>query len=130
MAKRDRSFPGLTWTAFLVMAWTTFSTSMQAQVSVAGFVYPIYYNQNELVKGQTNLLKLRITGESMDMRGDGWLVNQMRLEYLGPDGKTNLTANAPECLLNQQQKTAASHTRLVLSGENGLVVQGTGFFCN
>jgi lipopolysaccharide export system protein LptA len=112
------------------VAWTVLSTSVQAQVSVAGFVYPVYYNQNELVKGQTNLLKLRITGESMDMRGENWLVVKMRLEYLGPDARTNFTANAPECLLNQQQKTAASHTHLTLTGENGLIVKGTGFFCN
>jgi len=130
MATSDRSFSRVIGSALCAAFCLAFANEAPAQLSVEEFVYPVYYAQNELVKGQTNLVKLRILGKGMEGRGDGYFFTRCRLEYLGPDARTNFTAEAPECVLNRQHTALASHTPLVLRGENGLFVQGLGFFCD
>src|SRR5262245_11973263 len=102
MAASYRSFSRVIRSVLCVVLCVAFVNYAQGQVSVTGFVIPIYYTPGEMVKGQTNLLKLRILGEAGEMRGDGYFITRTRLEYLGPDARTNFTAEAPECVLNRQ----------------------------
>src|SRR6266850_3217031 len=133
MAKRDRSFPGVTVGALrAALLGLLCVRTATAQFEAEEFKWPVYYKQNELIKGQTNLLKILLTGTRAVMTPDGvFEVEQMHIEYRDPVGRTNFVAQAPRCTLNRTKNTASSASRLSLQGENGLLfVRGDGFFCN
>ncbi|MCI0748467.1 MAG: hypothetical protein L0Y58_23925 [Verrucomicrobia subdivision 3 bacterium] len=103
-----------------------------AQFSGSGIKYPVYYAREELAKGQTNFLKMLLIGKSVDLRADStFFIQQMRIEHYGPDGRTNLVAHAPDCVLDRVRNTASSASRLEVQAETGsLFLEGQGFFCN
>ncbi|PYJ00047.1 MAG: hypothetical protein DME25_21605 [Verrucomicrobia bacterium] len=56
---------------------------------------------------------------------DTWRLTQMRLEHFQFDGQTNLVAQAPQCLFDEETRVAWSTGRLEIVGLHGaLFVEG------
>jgi hypothetical protein len=81
--------------------------------------------------GQTNRLKSLVSGaEARPASSNRWWVTRMKIESWEPDGRTNLVARAPECLLDPRTQVASSTGRLeVAASEGRLFIEGEGFWC-
>src|SRR5262245_54018731 len=132
MARRDRAVFGIGLLVLTAVALCRQSVPAQVSGSASGISVPFYYEPHEMIPGQTNRLKMLVTGRDVEMRaGSTYLVKQMRLVYIGPDGRTNLTARAPECLLDSPRKAASSASHLEVETENGLLfLLGKGYTCH
>jgi len=98
---------------------------------VRNFVLPEYYERSELGQGRTNLLKALVTGkQAVPQARELYLVEEMRMEHIQPDGRTNLVATAPECLVDVNRREVSSAKRVQAEGNGGqLFIEGEGFFC-
>ncbi len=104
-----------------------------AQVGQEGrttrFMIPEYYEEDRGQPGQTNRVKSLIMGAQAEYQPSGLIqVEQMRIEYYEPDGRTNLVATAPRCILDRNARVASSAGPLQIETADGdLRIQGEGF---
>ena len=91
-----------------------------------GFKFPDFYDTSATGKGQTNRLKGMLMGAvAQYITNDTWRLTQMRLEHFQFDGQTNLVAQAPQCLFDEETRVAWSTGRLEIVGLHGaLFVEG------
>ena len=91
-----------------------------------GFKFPDFYDTSPTGKGQTNRLKGMLMGAvAQYITNDTWRLTQMRLEHFQFDGQTNLVAQAPQCLFDEETRVAWSTGRLEIVGLHGaLFVEG------
>jgi hypothetical protein len=118
----------VTW-PFLVSAILFFGlTDVHAQSNVVGhasdFTSVEYYpapNQQQV--------KSRLSGaEAQPLPGGLLAIKQLKLETFGPDGKSEIVVQAPECLYDQLGGTASSAGRLQVQYQEGKIrVEGEGF---
>jgi len=115
--------------ALFVLALLCFSSTLSAQIVSRGFRLFDYYDAVS-GKNQTNLLKSQITGAEARPQANGLeIVTRVRIENYLVDGRTNLIAIAPECLVDPRNKIAFSAGPLEVETANGqLTIQGKGFF--
>jgi lipopolysaccharide export system protein LptA len=113
----------------LLLALLCFSSTLSAQIVSRGFRLFDYYDAVP-GKNQTNLLKSQITGAEARPQANGLeLITRVRIENYLEDGRTNLIAIAPECLVDSRSRVAFSAGPLEVVTANGqLTVQGKGFF--
>jgi lipopolysaccharide export system protein LptA len=117
-----------------MIVWAAAGCALSAfgqSIEGGGIKFPVYYQANELAKGQTNRLKMLITCRTGELLPNGtYRGTVMHLQHYDGFGKTNLTANSPECVYNPAQKTVSSSTPLSVNADNGLLLlEGVGFFC-
>ena len=74
-------------------------------------------------------MKSRLSGaEAQPLAGGLLAIKQLKLETFGPDGKSEIVVNAPECVYDQLSGTASSAGRLQVQYEEGKIrVEGEGF---
>jgi lipopolysaccharide transport protein LptA len=98
---------------------------------VKGFVFPEYYEPQELEQGQTNRFKGKITGQSARILQPGiYLLETPQIDRYARDGKTNLIARSPECVFDEKRQRISSTNRLVLEANSGqLFIEGEGYLC-
>jgi hypothetical protein len=101
------------------------------QFVVHNFVLPEHYDRASLPKGRTNLLKALVTGkEGTPVGKDLFQIQEMGLQYLSTDGRTNLVALAPECLVDANRRELSSSGPVKAEGHGGnMSIEGVGFFC-
>ena len=111
--------------AHLMLGWLTVA---RAQSNVVGhasdFMSVEYYpapNQQQV--------KSRLSGaEAQPLPGGLLAIKQLKLETFGPDGKSEIVVQAPECLYDQLGGTASSPGRLQVQYQEGKIrVEGEGF---
>jgi hypothetical protein len=104
------------------------ATASLAQSNVVGhasdFTSVEYYpapNQQQM--------KSRLSGaEAQPLPGGLLAIKQLKLETFGPDGKSEIVVNAPECVYDQLSGTASSAGRLQVQYQAGKIrVEGEGF---
>ncbi|HUA39740.1 MAG TPA: hypothetical protein VMA35_15200 [Candidatus Sulfopaludibacter sp.] len=104
------------------------ATAGRAQSNVVGhasdFTSVEYYpapNQQQM--------KSRLSGaEAQPLPGGLLAIKQLKLETFGPDGKTEIVVNAPECVYDQLSGTASSAGPLQVEYQEGKIrVAGEGF---
>lgn len=80
--------------------------------------------------GQTARIRSLVSGtEALPAYSNLIWVQQMKVEGYELDGRTNLVARAPSCLLDQRNEIASSTSRLeVALSEGRLYIEGTGFW--
>ena len=116
----------VTWlfAAGLILA----TTAGRAQSNVVGhasdFTSVEYYpapNQQQM--------KSRLSGaEAQPLAGGLLAIKQLKLETFGPDGKSEIVVNAPECVYDQSSGTASSAGLLRVEYQEGKIrVAGKGF---
>ncbi len=98
---------------------------------VKGFKWPEFYDP---VPGKVppNRLKYLVTGsEAEPQTQDLIIVRQMRMESYQADGRTNVVAKAPLCLVDRESRQLNSTGRLEMAtGDGRLFLEGNqGFFC-
>jgi len=98
---------------------------------VKDFKFPDFF---EPVPGQprTNRLRTLITGAEAEPHLSGIVyVKEMRIERYQEDGRTNLIATAPTCVVDANQRVVSSTGRLEVVTANGqLFLEGNrGFYC-
>ena len=74
-------------------------------------------------------MKSRLSGaEAQPLPGGLLAIKQLKLETFGPDGKSEIVVNAPECIYDQSGGTASSAGRLQVQYQAGKIrVEGEGF---
>ena len=74
-------------------------------------------------------MKSRLSGaEAQPLPGGLLAIKQLRLETFGPDGKSEIIVNAPECVYDQLSGTASSAGRLQVQYQEGKIrIEGKGF---
>ena len=74
-------------------------------------------------------MKSRLSGaEAQPLPGGLLAIKQLKLETFGPDGKSEIIVNAPECVYDQLSGTASSAGRLQVQYQEGKIrVEGEGF---
>jgi hypothetical protein len=118
----------VTW--LLIAAGILFfvATAGRAQSNVVGhasdFTSVEYYpapNQQQM--------KSRLSGaEAQPLPGGLLAIKQLKLETFGPDGRSEIVVNAPECVYDQLSGTASSAGRLQVQYQEGKIrVEGKGF---
>lgn len=99
-----------------------------SRFSVMDFKFPEFYEAppGSRAQAQKLLPKGLLAGaKGQPVSNDIYLITTMRLEHYQPDGRTNLIARAPECLLNTDTRVAWSTGRLEIVGmEGALLVEG------
>lgn len=104
------------------------ATAARAQSNVVGhasdFTSVEYYpapNQQQM--------KSRLSGaEAQPLPGGLLAIKQLKLETFGPDGKSEIVVNAPECVYDQLNGTASSAGPLQVEYQEGKIrVAGKGF---
>lgn len=97
---------------------------------IRDFRMPEFYEAS--AAGESPRLKTLLTGsEAQPLDGRGRLIalTGMRVENYLPDGRTNLVARAPTCLLDALDRTVCSTGWLEVSLAQGqLFIEGQGFF--
>lgn len=104
---------------------------MDAQVQTFhDFKWPVYFERNQMEKGQTNFLKTLVTGQSAETLPNGWLlVIEPRIVHFLPSGQTNAVAVSSSCFLDPKLRTVFSTNVLsVVAGTNQMKVEGVGYF--
>ncbi len=94
-----------------------------------GFKLPYYESASG--KNPKSFLKSQFTGGEARMLSNGLVsvTKGVRIEDLLADGKTNLIATAPQCVVDSKSRVAYSTSRLEVETANGqLTIQGEGFF--
>ena len=114
-------------TVFLALLF--FSSTLPAQIVSRGFRLFDYYDAVP-GKSQTNLLKSQLSGAEARPQANGLeLITRVRIENYLEDGRTNLVAIAPECLVDTRNRVAYSAGPLEVETANGqLTIRGNGFF--
>ncbi|HXR46927.1 MAG TPA: hypothetical protein VN784_05745 [Candidatus Limnocylindrales bacterium] len=73
-------------------------------------------------------MKSRLSGaEAQPLPGGLLAIKQLKLETFGPDGKSEIVVNAPECVYDQLSGTASSAGRLQVQYQGKIRVAGEGF---
>lgn len=113
-----------------IVALSEVTPPVRAQL-VRGFVLPEYYEPHELEKGQTNRLRGKTTGKTARVLQPGiYLIEMPEIQRYTGDGKTNLIARSPECVLDEKWRVVSSTNRLALEAGNGqLLIEGEGYLC-
>ena len=107
--------------------------ALPAQLSRLGrirnFKIAEIYEPGELGPGRTNRIKSQLTGQEAQPQLDGTVfVEGMRLESYETDGRTNLIAQAPECIVDGPRHLAYSTNRVEVATANGqFYLEGVGF---
>ncbi len=98
---------------------------------IKNFVLAEHYEAPGARPGQTNLLKALVIGKTAVPYGhDLYLVREMRMEQFLQDGRTNLVARSPECIVDLNRKEISSSQHVKADGNGGnLFIEGDGFFC-
>lgn len=98
--------------------------------TITGFKLLVFFERSEMEKGQTNFLKTLVTGDKASPLPNGWMsIDQPRITHYFPDGRTNVVAVSPACLLDQKQRVIFSTNSLsVVAGTNQMKVEGIGYF--
>src|SRR5260221_11644542 len=94
-----------------------------------GFKLPYY--ESAPGKNPRGFLKSQITGREARTLSNGLVsvTKGVRIEDLLADGRTNLTATAPQCIVDTKSRVAYATSRLEVETANGqLTIQGEGFF--
>ncbi|HTD88817.1 MAG TPA: LptA/OstA family protein, partial [Candidatus Binatia bacterium] len=128
MERRDKTFFSVIAIAVALLAPTM---AARAQPNVArDFKLPVFFNRNEMQKGQTNFLKTLITGWSAETQPNGLqLIDHPRITHFFPDGRTNVVATSLACFLDIKQRTVFSTNSLTMvAGTNQMTVEGIGYF--
>lgn len=115
----------------LGLAAVAWATAQSAYVKrIRDFRMPEFYEAS--AAGESPRLKSLLTGteaQPVDSRGRLVALTGMRLENYLPDGRTNLVAQAPGCLLDVLDRTVCSTGWLEVSLAQGqLFIEGQGFF--
>lgn len=110
--------------AILVLAATISPAQTNLTGHASDFTSVEYYpspNQQQI--------KSRLSGaEAQPLPGGLLAIKQLKLETFGPDGKSEIVVNAPECLYDQLGGTASSTGRLQVQYQEGKIrVEGEGF---
>jgi hypothetical protein len=115
------------WLAGMVLlcVWPALAQLSRA-IKTRGFLYPLYYEDALTGRGQTNRLKAILKGdEAQYLPNDTIQMTRMQLQHHDPDGRTNLIARAPHCLLDRQAQIGSSTSRLDVTGmEGALLIHG------
>ncbi len=100
-------------------------------LQVKNFVLPEYYEKPGSSPEHTNLLKALVIGKTGVPHGrDLYLVKDMRMEHFLQDGRTNLVAKSPECIVDPIRREISSDRHVVAEGNgSNLFIEGDGFFC-
>ena len=100
--------------------------------TVQGFMWPIFFKRSEMQQGQTNFVKAVVTGVSATTLTNGNnLVDKPHIDFMFPQGGTNVVAISPACFLDQKQQVVFSTNVLTLvAGTNRMRVDGVGYFGN
>ncbi len=98
---------------------------------VRNFVFPEHYDVPAASQGRTNALKALVTGrEAVPQGRDLYLVKSMRMEHFYRNGRTNLIATSPECIVDLTRREVSSPQRVEAEGNGGnLFIEGEGFSC-
>jgi hypothetical protein len=107
------------------------NTGGSSEFVVRQFILPEYYEEPGTNRGQTKLLKALVTGKEAVPQGRELMrVQQMRMEHFALDGRTNLIARAPHCIVDPGRHEVYSDGPLEAEGNGGtLFIEGQGFFC-
>ena len=92
---------------------------------------PEYYEGAGTSPGRTNQLKALVTGKTAVPYGQGlYLVKDMGMEQFLQDGRTNLIARSPECVVDPNRREIYSDRHVEAEGNGGnFFIEGNGFFC-
>lgn len=114
------------WLTGVILIFTAMAGRAQSNVvgHASDFTSVEYYpapNQQQM--------KSRLSGaEAQPLAGGLLAIKQLKLETFGPDGKSEIIVNAPECIYNQLSGTASSAGRLQVQYQEGKIrVEGEGF---
>lgn len=128
MTRVTRQVSRVTRLAIASVILTLAATTGHAQSNVVGhasdFTSVEYYpapNQQQM--------KSRLSGaEAQPLPGGLLAIKQLKLETFGPDGKSEIVVNAPECVYDQLNGTASSCGRLQVQYQEGKIrIEGKGF---
>src|SRR4051812_22022465 len=73
--------------------------------TVQGFMWPMFFKRSEMQPGQTNFVKALVTGRSATNLPDGnSFVVSPHIDFMFPQGGTNVVAVSPACFLDQKQQ--------------------------
>ena len=91
-----------------------------------------YYDNPSTGKGPARQIKTLLTGAEGEQRpGGSLLVTKMRIIDFREDGRTNLIAAAPECLLERESRIVSSPGPLQIEIRDGeFYIEGDGFQCH
>jgi len=92
----------------------------------------MFFKRSEMQEGQTNFLKALVTGRSAKPLSDGnYFLEEPHIDFMFPQGGTNVVAISPACFLDQKQQVVFSTNLLTLvAGTNQMKVDGVGYFGN
>src|SRR5437867_120288 len=129
MARIDQTFFRIIAAAVLLQ--TTIPAPAQPQ-TLTDFKWPIFFKRSEMQEGQTNYLKALVTGRSATNLSDGnSYVLEPHIDFMFPQGGTNVVATSPACILDSKQQVVFSTNLLTLvAGTNQMRVDGVGYFGN
>ncbi len=127
-ARKDSRVWRITLGLLILLVTATYPQESRAQVQMGGL--KLQENYPKRFVGDTNRLKYAVTSKKAQMAAPSrYRAQGMRIENFAEDGSTNIIAEAPECFLNNKDKTATSTNRLELETGNGLHIEGYGYFC-
>lgn len=106
----------------------TLPGQQRGQTRVSDFKVVDFY---EAAGGSRNQLKYLIQGaEARPLTNNLVLVTELRAQHNFADGRTNLIATAPECIVNHAQRELYGPGHLRIQSSDGLYsIEGDGFFC-
>jgi len=120
----------ITFLVLVVVLISLTPPSAHGQLTLKDFKLPIPYEQTNAPGKRIDRYKSLVVGQEVVSVSNGlYYVLGMRIENYQLDGKTNLIARAPECLLDTESKTVWSTNRLEVESPNGLYIEGIGFLC-
>src|SRR6267142_1731711 len=128
MARIDQTFFRIIAAAVLLQT----AVPAPAQTTLTDFKWPMFFKRSEMQEGQTNFLKALVTGRSAKPLSDGnYFLEEPHIDFMFPQGGTNVVAISPACFLDQKQQVVFSTNLLTLvAGTNQMKVDGVGYFGN
>jgi len=119
------------WATLCLLLVVVAGPGQISQVATGGRLkFPDYYESQNAGSIQTNRLRgLLMAAQGHHLSNDVSLLTQIKLEHYQQDGRTNLVAQAAECVFEAKSRVASSTGRVEIVGMNGaVVVQGQSGF--